>query len=228
MSTPDLQVSTFEGNTNYYPSPLGLPAIDWSAFVFLYSQAGYQFSETSEYWKMMCQLLPCCLLLQWPGYQTAKVDVVLNGQPAVIQVWRGHCQRFLGDSNFPGGYGAEVGVYNLDGWGSRSSDNIPNSGGLSQINSMMAGSDDIWYPAPQLVEYINFDMVNPNSNEVFFSSEAQNTYWNCKWMEPDSYELYKRNQNGNYPNDDIYILRFTVNNQQFIWPIDGDIQPTTY
>jgi hypothetical protein len=45
------------------------------------------------------------------GYDSIHIETKINGQPAVIQLWRGWCQKFLGLQDFTGGVGAEVGVY---------------------------------------------------------------------------------------------------------------------
>lgn len=203
---------------------LGLPPIAWESNVYVYGDSnGYQYDETSEQWKMMCQVLPCSLALRWPGYATASVNVTLKGRPAVIQVWRGHCQRVLGDASFPGGYGAEVGVY-------VAGDTAENQAALRLLAaadpalSLVLGSSTLWLPAPHLVDTVAFTMLNPVTGEVFISSPAEPTYWNCKWMEPDSYTRYCADQNGRVPSSpDQYVLQFTVNGQSFSWNLDGTI-----
>lgn len=223
--TPDL-VPWFNSYT--MPGGLSLPPIDWGAYVYVYGDSnGYQYSETSEYWKMMCQVLPCSIVLQWPGYATATVNVTLKGKPAVIQVWRGHCQRFLGDSSFPGGYGAEVGVYvpgdageNEAAWRLRAAED-------PTMSLILLSSSITWLPAPQLVDTVAFTMINPITGGTFISSQPEPTYWNCKWMEPDSYTQYCADQNGMVPSSpDQYVLEFTVNGQSFIWNLDGTITAT--
>jgi hypothetical protein len=73
---------------------------------------GYEFVETSDEWNRACRPLPCFAELYWPGYATAVRELDINGVPAIVQLWKGFCPRFLGGlSSFPGGYGAEVGIY---------------------------------------------------------------------------------------------------------------------
>lgn len=204
LDTPDLQLMSLQSAPL---SSLNLPAIDWNSPVYLYSDAsGYSYCETSEYWKNMCQDLPCTLALAWPDYETQTFEMTLNGQPAVVQVWRGHCQRFLGDSWFPGGYGAEVGVYTRQPY----------------LPSETEGPGDKWWPAPHLVQSISFRLINlDNGNSVFFESLTENTYWNCKWMTPDSYNAYVSNLGpGNTPpHADRYQLEFEINGgETIVWP----------
>jgi len=85
---------------------------DFNSPTFQYTDAsGYNYDETSENWKQVCTAFPCFALLQWPGYATQVIDsmggqpLMINGQPVVIQLWKGTCQKFLGGlGNFPGGH----------------------------------------------------------------------------------------------------------------------------
>lgn len=73
---------------------------------------GYEYIETAKPWKAMCATLPCFAEMWWPGYLTKVVRTKIRGHDVVIQLWKGWCQRFLGHhANFPGGIGAEVGIY---------------------------------------------------------------------------------------------------------------------
>jgi hypothetical protein len=74
-------------------------------------EQGYHYVETSDEWKQACLALPCFSLLAWPDYKTTTVEDVIDGEPVVIQLWKGWCQKFFGDDDFPGGIGAEVGIY---------------------------------------------------------------------------------------------------------------------
>jgi hypothetical protein len=73
---------------------------------------GYEFVETSDDWNQRCQSLPCFAQIYWPGYATAVVRQRIGGVDAVIQLWKGYCPVFLAAQGvFPGGLGAEVGIY---------------------------------------------------------------------------------------------------------------------
>lgn len=73
---------------------------------------GYRYYETSEYWKKICSPLPCFAEMWWPGYLTKVVRAKIGSHDVIIQLWKGWCQRFMGPAgNFPGGIGAEVGIY---------------------------------------------------------------------------------------------------------------------
>jgi hypothetical protein len=103
---------------------------DFNSPTFQYTDAsGYKFDETSEQWKQMCTSFPCFALLEWPGYATQVVETTIEGQAVVIQLWKGTCQKFLGPSDFPGGVGAEVGVYHqMPGRARPTLDQLVNSG----------------------------------------------------------------------------------------------------
>jgi hypothetical protein len=196
---------------------------------------GYWFCETSDWWKGMCANLPCFPELQWPDYATKYYEVNLKGEPAVIQVWKGWCQKFLNLNDFPGGVGGEVGVY-------RRMPGRPLPTAFPGIPEPLAsiilhaiktvGPNDIWWPAPDLADSVSFTFVNPeNNNSAFFDSGAEKTYWNCKWMELDSYSQYQRDQGKRWPwaPDSVpgnsktpllstgYTMRFSVNGQNFDW-----------
>jgi hypothetical protein len=73
---------------------------------------GLDYIETSAAWKKLCEPLPCFAELWWPDYLTKVVRLEIDGKSVIIQLWKGWCQRFLGRwANFPGGMGAEVGIY---------------------------------------------------------------------------------------------------------------------
>ena len=44
-------------------------------------------------------------------HQQAVRIAQVDGQPIVIQLWKGWCEQFLGSAKFPGGIGAEVDVW---------------------------------------------------------------------------------------------------------------------
>ena len=66
-------------------------------------ERGYRYVETANWWKRACETLPSFAAVRWPDYSTEVVDAVIDGQPVVIQLWKGWCQRFLGRHDFPGG-----------------------------------------------------------------------------------------------------------------------------
>ena len=68
-----------------------------------YVENGYEFNETSLEWKEACRNLPCFSAVWWPDYSTAVIEETINGEPIVIQLWIGWCQKFLNRDDFPGG-----------------------------------------------------------------------------------------------------------------------------
>src|SRR6188508_2673323 len=79
--------------------------------VIAYEENGYKFVETSPEWKQLCTVLPCFEQVEWPNYPTAVIEDVIDGKSVSIQLWKGWCQQFLDREDFPGGIGAEVGIY---------------------------------------------------------------------------------------------------------------------
>jgi hypothetical protein len=190
-----------------------------------YVENGYSFVEVSENWKQMCSYLPCFDALQWPGYASIHVDSTINGDAVVIQLWKGWCQKFLGLQVFPGGVGAEVGVYQRIPGKARPSalPFLPPQIEAFFLNAMAGLTDDqIWWPYPNNAE-ITFTMINPVNNQTFFNAGPENSYWLAKWMNDPSYVQYQLDQGlGTVPthlNAVDYILDYTVNGRQYDrWP----------
>jgi hypothetical protein len=159
--------------------------------VIEYSDArGHKFNETSNFWKTACQGLPCFSGLQWPDYRTIAFDDTIDGTPVVIQVWKGWCQKFLGLEQFPGGIGAEVGVYHRIPGRIRptSFPFLPPQVTQPLLDLLsIIGDDDIWWPFPELNTSIEFTLTNPVTGNTFFSAGPEYTYWLNKWMDSDSY-----------------------------------------
>lgn len=172
---------------------------NWSCPTFRYTAGnGYHFNETSESWKDLCRNLPSFAALTWPDYATKVIRTEIDGEQVVIQLWKGWCQKFLGLSDFPGGVGAEVGIYHqIPGRAVPTS--LPFLSGpvesfiLSKLANLTA--NDIWWPFPELNAKIEYILTNPVNNQIFFSGGPENSYWLAKWMDDDgSYDRYKRDQ----------------------------------
>jgi hypothetical protein len=87
---------------------------------------GHAFVETSDEWNRACQPLPCFASIYWPGYATKVIKQKIGGVDAVVQLWKGLCPTFLMlDGEFPGGFGAEVGIYRLAPEGAEDPANHP-------------------------------------------------------------------------------------------------------
>jgi hypothetical protein len=158
---------------------------------------GYTYVETSESWKELCRVLPCFDALQWPDYASKHVDDVIDGQPVVIQLWKGWCQKFLGIQSFPGGIGAEVGVYRrIPGHARPTSLPFLPPVIASRVLSLIAGFTDsqLWWPFPELGARVEFTLVNPVNNTTFFHAGTETTYWLAQWMNDGSYSRYQRDQ----------------------------------
>jgi hypothetical protein len=137
---------------------------------------GYEYVETSDWLKQVCTLLPCFEALQWPDYASKVVRDVIDGQDVVIQLWKGWCPKIFED--FPGGIGAEVGVYCTV-----LERALPTSlplitpqaaAGLTSIAEL--GDEFFWWPFSELGTTIEFTLTNPVTNQTFFSAGPETTY----------------------------------------------------
>jgi hypothetical protein len=195
---------------------------DYASPTFVYSDSNsYIYNETSESWKQLCQAFPCFDALQWPDYASTHIETRIMGQPVVIQLWKGWCQKFLGLSTFPGGVGAEVGVYRRIPGRIRptSLPFLPKPLELLILGQLQALSDDdLWWPFPELGASVEYTLVNPITNETFFKGGPETTYWLAKWMFDDSYSRFQSAQ-GDDKTPTLstgYVLRYSINGQSFL------------
>jgi hypothetical protein len=183
---------------------------------------GYSYVETSERWKALCSSLPCFAALQWPGYATSVVEDTIDGQPVVIQLWKGWCQKFLGLQSFPGGIGAEVGVYRRIPGKLRptSLPFLPSELEAFVLAKLAQVADnELWWPAPELNTQLEFTLINPITNQTFFSAGPETSYWLTRWMNEPSYVRYWFNQGTKVPTlPDGYVLEYRINGRSGRWP----------
>jgi hypothetical protein len=180
---------------------------------------GYTYDETAEWWKTSCEAFPCFGALQWPGYTTYAFPDVIDGQPVVIQLWKGTCEKFAGLNDFPGGVGAEVGVYHIvPGRAITSSLSFLPASFVEFIISSIAtlGGSSLWWAFPELGTKIEFTLTNPVTQQTFFAAGPEVTYWLNKWMFNDSYALYSSDQGGQVPSSPTdYALRYKINGRSY-------------
>ena len=141
------------------------------------------------------QGLPCGPWTVLPGYPTHFFDTSIGGRTVLVQLWKGSCPDYLGHG--AGGVGAEVGLYNRDGW-------FPGT---------------FWWPDHQHEKMINFTLINPVTTAPFFSASSPvPIWWSHKWMKFPSYDHYRIDQNNNVPaSTQHYILRYRIDGRSFEW-----------
>jgi hypothetical protein len=183
---------------------------------------GYHYVETSQPWKQMCTAFPCFAELQWPDYASYSFNDTIDGHPVVIQLWKGYCEKFLGLQNFPGGIGAEVGIYRREpGRGRPTSLPFLPPSLAAQILKPAANltDNDLWWAYPELNPEISFKLINPKTNQVFFETGKERTYWLNRWMNETSYLKYKQDQGaGRTPpltHEVDYQLIYTINGKVY-------------
>ena len=191
---------------------------------------GYRYVETSEEWMAACRPLPCFEALEWPDYATKVIEDTIDGKPVVIQLWKGWCQQFLTLKNMPGGVGAEVGVYTRIP-GRRIAASVPELPDpfVAKFREQVAGlgDKDLWWPYPEseLRTTIEFEFINPLTNETVFRADPLTSYWRTRWMDLSSYRKYVDSQPGVWPFNKKapalawdYSLKYTINGRTFpVW-----------
>lgn len=182
---------------------------------------GFGYVETSEAWKRACAVLPCFVELRWPGYATAVVEGSVDGQPVVIQLWKGWCQKFLELDSFPGGVGAEVGVYRRMPHRARpvTLPFLPPPLEKLVLDRLAGAADnDLWWPDPKLATRLSFTLRNPDDQQPFFTAGPESTYWLTRWMDESSYLRWRIAQGPHAPlRPDAWILEYTVNGTTRTW-----------
>ena len=157
---------------------------------------GYKFVETSDDLKQAAAALPCFKALHWPDYATDIVEDTINGKRVVIQLWKGWCQQFLSSPNFPGGVGAEVGIYERvtgKGFPAERPDWCPQALWVFLQQKSKLANGDFWWPVAEQNE-VEWEFINPVNNTVAFRAGPQKTYWRNKWMDNESYAQFERDQ----------------------------------
>jgi len=147
------------------------------------------------------------------------IEDEIDGKPVVIQLWKGTCQKFAGLQEFPGGIGAEVGVYHRIPGRARptSLPFLPPAFAQFILDSIANLADDqLWWAFPELSPKIAFTLINPVTNQPFFSAGSEVSYWLNKWMDDDSYKQYQHdhpNQTPTTPTE--YLLRYVINGKNY-------------
>ncbi len=164
--------------------------------VVAYEENGYKFVETSPEWKELCRPLPCFEQVAWPDYSTEIIEDTIDGKPVVIQLWKGWCQKFLGRDDFPGGIGGEVGIYERvigRGFPTERPHFFPEKVWKYLQEASKHADGHFWWPVAERHE-IEFNFINPCTQEVMFHAGPEKTYWLNKWMDTESYDGYRQTQ----------------------------------
>ena len=222
----------------------------------------YTFVDTSDFWKRVCSCLPCSIQLAWPGYQTEAIRATIGDHNVIIQVWKGWCPHlvpdftapFVGEIYFPGGIGAEVGIYaltenELEPIAPFSVDDLPINWRTAlrswwDARRARAGSPDnttLWWPAVDVISpenelSVSFTLHHPDFDAPLIDGYSTATYWTCKWMHEESHERWCAEHRvptadatvilTEKTNPDEYILDFTVAGIDYRW-LDGQIVAMT-
>lgn len=173
---------------------------------------GYEYVEVSDAWAKMCSALPCFPALHWPDYDTKCIEMKIDGHDVVVQLWKGRCDKFLGQKEFPGGIGGEVGIYRrIPGHGLPDNlDFLPLTIRTLYEAAVKLGGNNLWWPYPELGVTMTFEFINPKTGHTFFKAGPETGYWLTKWMRFTSYTKYKKaNKNPTWATG--YIMKATVN-----------------
>lgn len=194
--------------------------------IFTPSDEQRDFVETSDIWAARCSDLACGQWVRFNDYTEAhRYNANIPGiGPVIIQLWKGWCPRFNNlpgtsalreflnmGKEFPGGLGAEVGVY------------VPPGGSSRMVDAATANTPvgrTKWVPLVNPNLKISFQLVNTKTGKVIVDAPEKNTWWRTKWMSPEKYEEYKKKES--VPENPLeYTLRYKINGVQqpdWVWP----------
>ena len=150
----------------------------------------YRYTQSTAEKLKRTQFFPFAAWVHWPGYDTKVIDTNIDGRDITIQMWKGFCFPYV----IPGlgGYGAEIGLYKRN-W-------VPG----------------LWWPDYNYKKTMSFSLVNPITNEEFFSAGPENVWWLSKWMTISSYEEYKKTHK--VPDAATqYIMKCVINGMEINW-----------
>ncbi|MEK7866718.1 MAG: hypothetical protein AAB434_08535 [Planctomycetota bacterium] len=217
VTSPDPQNITQRTEKKWDQDFFSMPTSD---NIIITHKDGYDFDEVSEVWTAFCSDFACGSWVSFPGYTEAhRYDVEIPGiGKVIVQLWKGKCPRFsdMVDTDrlkkyhfggkYPGGVGAEVGVYRPKGNGSM----------------IDAAGQDQWVPVVDPKLRISFRLVNPKDGKVLVEAEEKNTWWRTKWITMESFESYKKSS-ATPENLLEYELHYTINGvEQPVWKYSGD------
>lgn len=178
----------------------------------------YEYTSVSEEWKAACSHLPCFSALRWHGYESTVREIKIGNHDVVVQLWKGTCQKAFGADSAPGGIGAEVGVYKHfgDGVPPRPVGRIPSFFETIRAALPIGHNSPFWLPWPELKTKLTFKLTH--EGKEFFSAGAETGYWLAKWMNPESYERFKREPGVKVPLDPSrYDMSYTINGVEYHW-----------
>jgi len=211
---------------------------------------GYEFVETSQNWKDTCSTLPCFTQCWWADYLTAVVqaELLISGMKrnVIIQLWKGWCQRLGGRlmNDFPGGIGAEVGVYEIVDPAAASNGasgsywfyeptkkvdvaaydarkevacHTPSNGVALPRQQMLAANS---FPPgtvwyPIRRPYPWISFTLTYDGQEFFQASPQQTYWRTRWMDTSDYRDKYAKKNSTPPFATQYTLHYKVAGHTF-------------
>ena len=229
--------------------------VDYSPSDISYDASGYLCDETSTFWKTVCAVLPCNREMAWTGYETVCLPVTTKaGKQVVIQCWKGYCEDAVPTMaipgfqtlSFPGGQGAEVGVYEVDDAKSYppSADDIVSGiaadfpevpllalaayrkgvgAWLDHLGFFASSHGSHWWPAEDaVVTPVSFTMKDRYHGDPLIDSYTTQTYWTCKWMHPLSYAQWtidwmSRHKTFRAPLPTDFDLELTFDGVDYLW-----------
>lgn len=195
----------------------------------------YYRNEVNAWWAEQCRPLPCFHGVCWRGYAERvlkNVPVRINNSVhyVIVHMWKGLCQKFLGNPAFPGGMGAEVGVYLVQpsSWAANRPFSKTLWAALGADATIVRAAEDLpnphkWYPAYEWDKDLNirFRLLDPVNKAVVFETRPKSGYWCTEWMEKEAYWAWERCR-GESVNATHLTLEYRINDYHGAWQYRKD------
>ena len=160
-------------------------------------------SEIAEPWKNQCRWLPCFHGVCWPGYAERVIEnVPVGNRYLIIHLWKGYCNKFLFSNAFPGGIGAEIGVYLVqpDSWIQAHKGELATAIDIADAvlnprffykKALELPNPHKWFPAWELDIEMRFKLIDPDTQQVVIDTQPKPGYWCTEWLDVDVYKEWE-------------------------------------
>lgn len=191
-------------------------------------------NEIAESWAKQCRWLPCFHGVCWKGYAERVIkNVQVGNRYLIVHLWKGYCNKFLWNNDFPGGIGAEVGVYLVqpDSWIDMHKGEVATALDMADSiinpNSYYKKALEIpnphkWFPAWELDISMRFKLIDPETNQTVIETKEKPGYWCTEWLELDAYQEWERCRGGKIDGTHL-TLQYWINGvKQKDWEYQKD------
>jgi hypothetical protein len=225
LATEGCNLTNFAGDIEY-----GRPPAMTNRIPMEIDGKRYYRNEINDWWAVQCRGLPCFHGVCFRGYaERVLKNFWIGDRYAIVHLWKGWCQKFLGTNDHPGGMGVEIGVYLVQpsAWVKRHP--VPGTvwDRIGALAAIAKAARDLpnphkWYPAYEIPLKMRFQLVDPDSGEIIFSTKEKSGYWCTEWMEKDAYHAWEKCRKGGSINATHLTVEYWINDgEKHVWKYEN-------